>query len=127
MNKICTSIEQSKKLIELGIDVYSADMWYHGHGSPLESKREYDSYACPSHSIRPNWDVPAWSLAALLEGLSKWAESISEAGIVEISYEKGTKWGVSILNCGKIKDCYADNPIDACYEMIIKLHKMNLL
>ena len=28
MNKICTSIEQSKKLIELGIDVNTADMYY---------------------------------------------------------------------------------------------------
>lgn len=28
MNKICTSIEQSKKLIELGIDINTADfMW----------------------------------------------------------------------------------------------------
>jgi hypothetical protein len=28
MNKICTSIEQSKKLLELGIDVNTADMYY---------------------------------------------------------------------------------------------------
>ena len=28
MNKICTSIEQSKKLIELGIDVNTADMFW---------------------------------------------------------------------------------------------------
>jgi len=27
-SKICTSIEQSKKLIELGIDVNTADMYY---------------------------------------------------------------------------------------------------
>ena len=28
MNKICTSVEQSKKLIELGIDIKTADMYY---------------------------------------------------------------------------------------------------
>lgn len=28
MNKICTSIEQSKKLIELGIDINTADMFW---------------------------------------------------------------------------------------------------
>ena len=28
MNKICTSIEQSKKLIELGIDIDTADMFW---------------------------------------------------------------------------------------------------
>ena len=27
-SKICTSIEQSKKLIKLGIDIYSADMYW---------------------------------------------------------------------------------------------------
>ena len=27
MNKICTSLEQSKKLIELGIDIKTADIW----------------------------------------------------------------------------------------------------
>ena len=28
MNNICTSVEQSQKLIELGIDVNTADMYY---------------------------------------------------------------------------------------------------
>ena len=28
MNKICTSIDQSKKLIELGLDVKTADMFW---------------------------------------------------------------------------------------------------
>lgn len=42
MNKICTSLEQSKKLIELGIDVNTADMRY-GYIAPYEfSDRKYD-------------------------------------------------------------------------------------
>lgn len=28
MNKICTSLEQSKKLVELGLDLNTADMCY---------------------------------------------------------------------------------------------------
>lgn len=28
MKKICTTKEQSQKLIELGLDVNTADMWY---------------------------------------------------------------------------------------------------
>lgn len=35
MNKICTNIEQSKKLIELGIDVNTADMFW-DTAEPLE-------------------------------------------------------------------------------------------
>ena len=34
MNKICTTIEQSQKLIELGVDVNTADMRY-GYIAPL--------------------------------------------------------------------------------------------
>ena len=120
--KAYTDLEQSRKLEEI-LPIESADMCWSIDIPDLPTILAYPITDCD------NWGnkIPAWSLAALLEGLSKWAESISEAGIVEISYEKGTKWGVSILNCGKIKDCYADNPIDACYEMIIKLHELNLL
>ena len=42
MNKICTSLEQSKKLVELGIDVNTADMRY-GYIAPYDfSDRMYD-------------------------------------------------------------------------------------
>ena len=59
MNKICTSIEQSNKLIELGIDVNTADMywWYNGQRYYAETKE---------HNDFQKSDVPAWSLSALL-------------------------------------------------------------
>ena len=56
MNKICTSIEQSKKLIELGIDVNTADIIYNildesyiRHDTPIDK-----------------YHKPAWSLTALM-------------------------------------------------------------
>ena len=59
MNKICTTIEQSKKLIELGIDVNTADMFYPNAPSPVPCADDGN----------PKGDVyiPAWSLVALLE------------------------------------------------------------
>lgn len=65
MNKICTSIEQSKKLIELGIDVNTADMYY-----PNRTDIQYQD-ALPigmkhSNSLLEQ-EIPAWSLSALLK------------------------------------------------------------
>ena len=64
MNKICTSIEQSKKLIELGIDVNTADMYW-----------SIDEIPFPVNDTVTDWKyaqengmLPAWSLSAL-EGL----------------------------------------------------------
>lgn len=60
MNKICTSLEQSNKLIELGIDVSTADMywWYSGRRYYVESMDDDD--------FNKESDIPAWSLSALL-------------------------------------------------------------
>ena len=59
MNNICTSLEQSKKLIELGIDVYTADMFYPNAPSPVPCVDDGN----------PKGDVyiPAWSLTALFD------------------------------------------------------------
>lgn len=64
MNKICTSIKQSKELIEIGLDPETADMcWiskiYTG-GTEFWEDPEVRDGALDST------DVPAWSLSALL-------------------------------------------------------------
>ena len=62
MNKICTSVEQSKKLIELGIDRKSSDMYYWcGSDLRIGGHRAQDE----------ELDIPAWSLSALLDLLPK--------------------------------------------------------
>jgi hypothetical protein len=60
MNKICTSIEQSKKLIELGIDVNTADMylWSSGRRYYIEAMDDGDFNEKEGH-------VRAWSLTTL--------------------------------------------------------------
>lgn len=57
MNKICTSIEQSQKLIELGVDRKSSDMYY-WCGSDLR----IGGYRAQDEEL----DIPAWSLSALM-------------------------------------------------------------
>lgn len=123
--KSYTDIEQSKVLAEI-LPLESADMFHFIHEVDTVGfgyKKDAEEF----YSKTEFEYIPCWSLAALLEILSKYAEHTNESGIAELSYEKVTKWGVSILNCGKIKDCYANNPIDAAYGMIIRLNELNLL
>ena len=57
MNKICTSINQSKKLLELGIDVKTADMVY-----CVELYKEgwkYSNEAYPIDGTLEGDDIPA--------------------------------------------------------------------
>ena len=60
MAKICTSIEQSKKLIELGVDVNTADMYYDVNSYGIQGKPEVAIGKICSK------DIPAWSLTALI-------------------------------------------------------------
>ena len=60
--------------------------------------------------------IPCWSLAALLGVLPNYQLQTQDDGI-----------GVLCSCNGKFNIVTADNPIDACYEMIIKLHELNLL
>ena len=107
MNKICTTIEQSKKLIELGIDVNTADMYWWTH-----SKRYYRA-AMDDGDFNKESDTPAWSLTALLSlsnscDLSK--ERIEEDG-------SDDRYWFHDDNFHKFSNEY-DNPLDAVFEMV---------
>ena len=95
-NKICTSLEQSKKLIELGIDVSTADMLYNVLG---ESYVRHDTPIDKYHT-------PAWSLSALLKLIPKFSleKDISNNAGYQLYYNYDTT--------------YYDDPIDAAFEMV---------
>ena len=132
MNKICTSIEQSKKLLELGVDVNTADMYYEEvcnlpkaivgnyilHNQCMEDK-DYKKLSNPVLS-------PAWSLAALLDVLPK---NLDIGRPVLATNYKGYYW-VSYFDeymKEKFTSKIYNNPIDACYELILKLYELKIL
>ena len=59
--KICTSIEQSKKLLSIGLDPSTSDMHYR------EWKRATKDIRIAHMGKAGKKDMPAWSLTALLE------------------------------------------------------------
>lgn len=107
MNKICTSIEQSKKLLELGIDVNTADMYW-DYDYDIQQEYKY----CPRVMDEQFDDIciPAWSLTALVDCIK----------------DKCSYFNVYRL-LTDIYDIYQKEAIDACYEMILKLHELKLL
>lgn len=117
--KSFTSLEQSKKLAEI-LPLESADMC-------INSTNPY----MITHELRPydgfdNEHDPSWSLAALLGVLPnpKVYQAIGGYWCCECwKNAKDVKGDKSTyIGCTK-----ADNPIDACYEMILKLKEENLL
>lgn len=67
---ICTSIEQSKKLLSLGIDPSTADMWYSYYGNskynPTVAYKGQQWFLCQIRNSLHD-DIPCWSLTALLK------------------------------------------------------------
>ena len=116
MNKICTSLEQSQKLIELGIDSKTADM-YHAPDANIIVAEPYitkvgDKTFIPAYKGA----VPAWSLTALLGLIPK--SIISTPNPLSTNY--------CCRNIEFDMECYADNPVDAAFEMLVWLKENNL-
>ena len=98
MNKICTSIEQSQKLIKLGIDVNTADMCWQNNEFPI--------------GFNDDDAVPAWSLSALLGLLFQPSLHNTAFGYWICDYYKGQCWTFGDL---------ADDPIDAVFNSVVSL------
>ena len=131
--KIFTDLEQSKKLAEI-LSIESADMWWaeryagrvEGYEYIVEEKPFYYlSFTKPSvgnYSQDTIKDIPCWSLSALLDVLP---EGIIENYYVPNLQKENGKYSIAYGNEELL--CVADNPIDACVEMIVKLKNMNFL
>ena len=65
---VCTSIEQSNRLIELGINPKTADMgWFKAYSLREEIYKPYiKGYKLENHQS----DIPAWSIHKLIEIIS---------------------------------------------------------
>ena len=117
MTKICTSIEQSKKLAEI-LPLESADMCFINNKPHLGFLcEEYHEFG---DTILQDY-YPCWSLVALLNLMI--CPNLEE-------YIKG-KWDLTTFTDESLKtpievqDC--ESALDACYEMILKLHKLKML
>lgn len=115
MSKLCTSIEQSQKLIDLGIDINTADMlWtYDFVVDDINGLNVISEHFKPEEN-----DVPAWSLDALLNIIERTALFKTPQGWMCQTYVKE-----KVINL----DNYCDNSIDAAFEMVCWLKENGIL
>lgn len=136
MDKICTSIEQSQNLIELGIDINTADMswlsWMKDGKPRIGFNSELFNNLYDISDFRHEY-MPAWSLSALLKlmlfqiikdnqryGFKQWKgyNSQGETYCFEYVSNNGTT----------LYETYAlNNPVDSAFEMICCLLKNELI
>ena len=133
--KAFTSLEQSRNLAEI-LPFESADMRignYVGKYACIDGTNVH--YYHKSESFEAPEIVPCWSLAALLNVMPK-DESIDCS--ISFGYYNGKgkyieKWLCAFEKEGETTDDFiietfdGDNPVDACYQMVIRLKEMNLL
>lgn len=123
--KAYTDISQSKKLAEI-LPIDTADQCFLNDGTAI--KAEINSYAVAMKLWKEHYIeiIPCWSLAALLDILSKTAHYIDEDGSVDLCDYKNIEWSLCLTNTN-VGLVTANNPVDACYQMIIKLHEIKML
>lgn len=126
--KSYTDIEQSKVLAKI-LPLESAD-YYHATDAGIVIIAPYITY-CGEERCVPAYKgaVPCWSLDALLNifpANEYRSVSLCHGGWCEDKYI--SKWFCTYEIYEKgFKTIISDNPIDACYELILKLHKEKLL
>lgn len=105
--KSYTDIEQSKKLAEI-LPIESADMFYRDNGIDVKLMWEHNAQKVTS---------PCWSLAALLGFIPNY----------KLSSEHNYHTCTAETSFGEETVGWFDSPVDACYEMILKLKELKLL
>lgn len=126
--KSYTDLNQSKRLAEI-LPIKSTDGYY---WKRTWKENDYAISVGHSKELQEGFEskcieyIPCWSLAALFDILPKFIGD----------YGKCLYYDVGGYYCGymddgnfmlTIKEANADNPVDACYDMIIKLHELKLL
>jgi hypothetical protein len=130
--KTYTDLNQSKKLAEI-LPLESADMYYFTiiRNYPYSQGKIKVITKIMDGSFSSDYDIPCWSSAALFEAIPQ--EIFDGKYIINITEGRDNKW---ILTYDYYENRYhsyyslstdADNLVDACYEMIIKLKEMNLI
>lgn len=123
--KSYTDLEQSKKLAKI-LPLESADM--HSEAIEINDDMVFVVICGVGDKTKSNYGSVIWSLAALLDVLPRFIEFKGDKyylrfmkTYVEYANDEISITGRCLHTTGN------NNLVDACYEMIIKLHELKLL
>lgn len=112
---ITTTIEQSKHLLELGLDPNTADMFYFSYGMFRPMKLHVGKILEDVVTGKRQWAIPAWSLSALLEVMKEYCPEL----LFLEAY-----W---FCRCDRVESEYCDDPITAVYDVLCWLLEQGLI
>ena len=129
-SKICTTIDQCKKLLDLGIDINTADLTVTNY--PLQDGSRFDFICCklpndtfPSITDGKSEKIPAWSLSALLELIPPYLGKFNDGIDFGFSKSMNGKWYsahyIQLDNSGLAtftKTVTGNTSVDAAFEMV---------
>ena len=120
MSKICTDLEQSRKLVKMKLDKNTADMHYFSDGyNPTKLEVGYSAENAKFYRGTENEYTPAWSLSALLEIMpSKLGDNTNKIIKSELQKKYFCVYGLKLKN---IHEEYGNSPIDAVFKMVVWL------
>lgn len=122
-----TTIEQSRKLIELGIDVNTADMFYDNPDLLNNPPEIIVNHNYPFNDS----DIPCWSTEALMKLLPRNIYTKDNFVLNDIqAYKDNYRISYTNLSYYEYKyviECKYDTLIECAYNMIVKLKEMRLL
>ena len=133
--KAYTDVEQSKRLAEI-LPINTADCCYIMYCTSDNIELRYEGQPpmflgdIPITEIEVE-HIPCWSLAALLDVIPQ--EIFDGEYIINITEGCDNKWVLTYDHHENINHSYyglssdADNLVDVCVEMILKLHERGLL
>ena len=123
-----TSVEQSKKLLELGVDKNTADMWWNYYSvsnfnnTPMIVRLEEPWVGSFNWNNLPD-NIPCWSISALLNIIR------GELNEKRCRYCEYTIYGdddemVLIVSCSMfLLEFKGKSLVDLCFEAICKLYE----
>lgn len=124
---VATSIEQSKHLLELGVDQNSADMYY-----PYLGAGQYGDIPRVGFPIEYSGgkDIPAWSLSALLEVMPSFIDYKGQK--LRLTIEKAGIWNVFYLGTEhRLNEIWFNGeygePVEPAYRMVCWLLEQGLI
>ena len=118
--KAYTDLEQSKKLAKI-LPLESADMSFVEKGNAKHTWYDAENTRITT-PYEKKYYVPCWSLAALLDVIE------DNIKIEKLAFDLSGIFTYSIIGDGyDYRTCEHEELVDACYEMIVKLHELNLL
>ena len=117
MNKVCTTLKQSKKLIELGLNIKTADMFWDTLFSKIPKAQVNNHHFVDEYDDEHRF--PAWSLSCLLGMMPKLYDDLTGGECYPRLCRSfgGGLWRI-VYQSSIYTTPYYEDPLDAAVDVV---------